>query len=105
MSDVYTLTILHTDGSATVETSPRSPSLERLQAAVGGFIQVIPRLTTYNDRPVSHAWMNEEGRLEALPPNPQATRLWAQNLRVPPQAILVIVGDVAIVQRDRENRS
>lgn len=48
----------------------KGPSLEELQAAVGGLVQLVK----LDGR--TELWLNEEGKLLALPLNPPATRIW-----------------------------
>ena len=61
-----TLTIIQPDGTTTTETAEERPDevpLERLQGLVGGYIELLPP-------PVSKtAYVNEEGRLQAMDPN------------------------------------
>lgn len=76
---------LDTDGRATrVEIS----SLEDLQAAVGGLVQVVD--TTIEGHPVD-IWLNEEGKLLGLRYNLVATYLWR-----PYRGLDHIVGDVVL---------
>ncbi len=76
-------TILKADGKveAVIGTGERKRlTLEQMQAAVGGWIQPVPG-TNYR------AWCNEEGRLQRLPLNVQATSQFHQQL----------VGDVLVL--------
>lgn len=69
-------TILNTKGKA--ETFDGKPSLSDLQKAVGGCIETIPMFTSYRGKPCV-AYCNEEGKLNGLPFNFEATELWVQN--------------------------
>ncbi len=63
---------LHVLTDSSFNKDIHDPSLENLQAAVGGLIQAIdlaPELTM---------WCNDEGKLMGLPVNPVATALWTR---------------------------
>jgi len=88
----------------------RPIQLEELQAAVGGYIEPVPRFTTIWDDDAKLyvecvAFCNEEGKLDELPVNPVATALWNEAVSGPswrkPLAD-VLVGPVAIVFGDAE---
>lgn len=68
----------------------KRPSLERLQAAVGGWIESVPGKIRHEGR-LREAYCNEEGKLEGLRPNKRATE--ASSLGFTD----VLVGDVVIV--------
>lgn len=87
------LVVLKVDG--TREETPLATAsgiLDKLQAAVGGYIETVPYFTTWEGQTCA-AFCNEEGKLTGLPMNIQATALWRQQVL----ADDVLVGDVAIV--------
>lgn len=93
------LTIIRPSGA--VEHHPPQadlPTLEWLQAQVEGYIEAVPYLETYEDRPCK-AWANEEGKLRGLPLNPGATEVWREAVR-PHVLNDVLVGTVVIVSAD-----
>ena len=66
-----------------------SPTLDELQEACGGYVELITLPKTYNQ-----IWTNEEGRIRRLPVNEAATALlWDSALLFAPQ----IVGPVVMV--------
>jgi hypothetical protein len=66
-----TITIYQPDGTKTVteREADNPPSLEELQAAVGGYIEPVDRFLPEG----TVAYANEEGLLIGLPVNPVAT--------------------------------
>lgn len=68
------LTIIKADGSIEEQTVAKA-ELKHLQSLVGGLIQQVPQFTSYNGKRC-HAWVNEEGRIKALPHNSMGTVLW-----------------------------
>lgn len=78
------------------------PSLGDLQRAVGGPIEIMPLFNRVqlSDREIVSviAYCNEEGKLERLPINAEATILWRRSLQM--QGLVledVAVGDVVIL--------
>lgn len=62
-----TYRVIHTDGTETaLAVAGRRPSLEELQAAVGGYIELV-RVKG------GELWVNEDGLSLQLPPNPAAS--------------------------------
>jgi hypothetical protein len=61
-------------------SQPKQPDLVKIQRAVNGYIQEIPRFRFIEYKGVKYglgiAYGNEEGILHKLPHNPLATRLW-----------------------------
>jgi hypothetical protein len=76
------------------------PKLAELQAAVGGYIEVIPYFETYNGEKCV-AFCNEEGKLKGFPPNHEAHRLWQKAVG---RAISndYLVGDIFIIVGDEK---
>lgn len=94
----HILTTIHADGSKTVSDSPKSPALDALQKAVGGYIETVPLFTRYEGRPCA-AYCNEDGKVNGLPANKAATALWAAQPQTKGQPLGdFLVGDVVIVQ-------
>ena len=74
------------------------PTLEELQAAVGGLIEAIPHFTEYKGNRCV-ALCNEEGKLRNMPYNLTATKLWLEAMKV--TAIDDhLVGDIVILVGD-----
>lgn len=75
-----TLIILHADGSRSIRPK-NGVTLEDLQEAVGGYIEQLRGFTRFEGRACT-AYCNEEGTLQDLPYNQQATDAWLeQNTR------------------------
>jgi len=66
-----TMTVIHPDGTETVTlfTEGTQPSLDQLQAAVGGLIEPVDAFCAEGVQ----AYVNEEGLLRGLPINPAGT--------------------------------
>jgi hypothetical protein len=83
------LVIIQPDGTETRETyTGEEPELEKLQKAVGGFIELV-RVDFEGAR--RDAFVNEEGRLEGLPMKVRACEITG------PYGYGVIVGPIAIL--------
>lgn len=93
-----TLTIIKADGTITEETLTTAPDIDKLQAAVGGWIETVPYFSKYRGTNCV-AFCNEEGKLEGLPPNHAATELW---YAIVPRArgLDYLVGSIAIISGD-----
>lgn len=77
MKKAKRITVIRPDG--TVTTRVYVADLAELQKLVGGFIELVPRLTMYNKRRCV-AYCNEDGKSKALPINEKATTLWWENV-------------------------
>lgn len=82
-----TYRILKPDGS--VETIAGTPTLEKLQEAVGGWIERVPHLFGAPIGPEYEAYANEEGLLHQLSLNVRASELTG----------IPLVGTVVIVEK------
>lgn len=89
---MYRVIKIGTDGSSEGRTQEKAPTLEELQKAVGGYIELIPGFHRYFSSNC-RAYFNENGRLLNLPPNGAATALWKINT----SSAEVIAGDIVIV--------
>lgn len=78
-----------------------APTLEQLQAIVGGYIEAVPLFESFGGSPCV-AFCNEEGKLIGLPYNDLATGLWhcAIGLEYPLDDALF--GNVALIVGDAE---
>lgn len=94
------LTIVGIDTTETSVLLLAPPSLEQLQAAVGGHIEVIPYFTRFRGADCV-AFCNEEGKLESLAPNIIGQMLWEQAVGQPVRDDF-LVGPIAIVTGDAE---
>lgn len=105
----YVLIIIHPDGKVTKVIQPNEPTLEQLQKAVGGYIELIPYFTqlaiqgngkifAYNQ---GIGYANEEGKLPHLnlPVNTRATEVWKNQCAYVDQWL---VGDILFVARTAE---
>lgn len=66
-------------GRAEVTEMDRPATLQELQERVGGYIEHVPYWFEYEGEPCQ-AWCNEEGRIQGMPVNTAATRLWHSEL-------------------------
>lgn len=88
----------------------QAPGLDFLQAAVGGYIEVVPHFDNIRHGEVVErcvAFCNEHGKLNRLPVNRAATEAWERavptGLRGPLGYWLdFLVGDVVVLFGDRE---
>jgi hypothetical protein len=83
-------------------------SLEELQTLVEGYIQQVPQPDPVEarDEAQMNIYVNEEGRLDEMPPNPPGTRI-AEALGVNQRgwddpALRTLVGSVAFIDRSEE---
>lgn len=94
------------DGTIAVEPLDRAPSLERLQKIVGGYVEMVPgfdRMVENGVRTRVVVFCNEEGKLDGLPPNPTATKMWidsAGRQGIPVDDLLC--GTVVVLSGDSE---
>ena len=98
MTITHIITILKSNGTREVHEYTSKPQLKELQRIVGGLIQLVPHWSKFDGRRAD-VWCNEEGRLNGLPFNEQATNMWLQVLgdgpfSYPPQ----LFGDIAVAQ-------
>lgn len=73
-----TIAYFNADGSCRIETADQPPTLEQLQQAVGGYIEVVNVI--YQDR-VCQMIVNEEGLMKCLPRNQVATDIYLEAMR------------------------
>lgn len=85
--------------------APGGIDLAWLQRAVGGYIEIVPYLTKFDDavkgRVPCLAMCNEEGKIHALPFNTAATLIW-HNQHNGGDRYDVLCGDVVIFFGDAE---
>lgn len=88
--------VLHTDGKITVQDYSDAVPLNVLQAAVGGYIEIVPGFDVYEFegewRPCV-AYCNEDGKIIGLPKNDTATALWLGSHDVLVGDVVILVGD------------
>ena len=97
-----TMVVIATNGDTNATVYDRALELEDLSKAVGGYIEIVPRFTSFSwhgsaERCV--AFCNEEGKLNGLELNQVATLLWHSALGRR-SVNDVLVGPVAIVFGD-----
>lgn len=72
----YRITIFNVDGTVETMMQPKKPEYDQLSRAVGGYIETVPHMTTYDGLTRGVAYCNEEGKLRGLPFNQKATEAW-----------------------------
>lgn len=81
---MYHVFTIATDGTVTKEEQKKAPDLAQLQKAVGGYIETIPYVTTFEHDGITYkrgtACANEEGLLKGHAENPIATKLYRDAL-------------------------
>jgi len=100
---MYDAITIKTDGRILRATMNKQPTLDFIQQAVGGSIEMVPHFIKYDGRPVTVVYANEEARRMTLKFNTLATQAWLLCLhcgskRYPPQ----LFGDILIVRRALE---
>lgn len=93
---LYTLIILRADGTDEVTAQIEPPSLDQLQAAVGGYIERVPGFDRFDDKPCL-AFCHEEGKLRGQRFNSLATSFWYASVGFAAMDD-ALVGDVVIVR-------
>lgn len=98
----YELTTIKANGDIETKISIGQPSLNTLQQAVHGYIERIE--VEFGGHKWCDMWVNEEGLLQGLPCNKQATELVREYSRFYPKhdPNVCIVGDVIIVRPVKE---
>jgi hypothetical protein len=91
--------ILKTDGTTTEAEWDKPCGLDYLQAAVDGYIELVPHFNKYKGEECV-VYCNEEGKMNDLPMNIIASDKWYEALGFYPGDILV--GDVIILTGDSE---
>lgn len=97
--------IIKSNGDLVSEDHEKSPGLDFMQAAVGGYIEQVPLFThveVNGQRVRCDAFCNEEGKLHGLPLNSVATRMWQSQVSRPLGDVLV--GDILLVIGDAHFR-
>ena len=79
MTKPKTMTVIPADDSLPITTATGAPGLADYQKAVGGYIETVPDIDAYEGRPAV-LFCNEEGRINGLPLNARATKVWKDAL-------------------------
>jgi hypothetical protein len=104
-------TMLIVSPRGSIKTCPltRPPELEGVQREVGGWLEQVPHFKSIDYRGTVQtcvAFCNEEGKLNKLPVNDAATRMWAAALKRQGLDIRqvndVLVGTIVVVFGDQE---
>lgn len=90
------MVILHAKGGETTKDYTDTVPLADLQAAVGGYIQLVPGFRKFRGQ-YCVAFCNEEGKLHGMEVNMEATISWWKGSGHGGDAL---VGDVAILTGD-----
>lgn len=86
------------DGTETVESSKKSPSLEKMQGFIGGYVE---RFSIRILLGKGVMWVDEEGQLKGLSINKKATELLEESARLMnTRRTQNIVGNVIVIQPD-----
>ena len=96
-----TMTIISPNGTQHKTEHTKPVALDVLQQSVGGYIEIVPHFTKYNNKPCV-AFCNEEGKLEQLPYNHVATTAWMVAADARGIGGDELVGPVVILQGDDE---
>ena len=92
------MTIIKADGTIDETNLVTTPSLETMQAAVEGYIELVPWFDTYEGEPCV-AFCSAEGKLNDLPINVTATEAWHGSIGHLCDDVLV--GDIVIFTGDQ----
>ena len=97
---MYDVITIKTDGRILRIAMNKQPTLDFIQQALGGSIEMVPHFIKYEGRPVTVVYANEEARRMTLKFNTLATQAWSLCLHggskhYPPQ----LFGDILIVMR------
>jgi len=80
----------------------KPPELKTLQELVGGYIEMVPRFTSFAGE-ACIAYCNEDGKMKRLPVNAEMTVLWAQNLGTTINMMRdELRGPIVVISGDRE---
>lgn len=97
-----TATIIKVDGTIEMhDYDGKVPDFKVLQGFVGGYIEMIPRFSTYQGKNCV-AFCNEEGKLDGLEFNSAATQAWFQAMNVVSGGGDFLVGNVVVLTGDKE---
>jgi hypothetical protein len=101
-----TMLVYRADGGLDIAGFDRTPTLDELQAVVGGYIEHVPAFDTIAYMgTIMHcvALCNESGKLDHLPRNDNATTAWSQAVRRHGFHLQEsLFGTVAVLFGDRE---
>lgn len=93
------LIVLTPEGETTEADLRSAPGLGRLQKIVGGYIEIVPQFTSYRGEPCV-AVCCEEGKLQNLRVNREATQAWIDAMEAAGQPVMMqddLLGNVAIL--------
>ena len=97
---MYDAITIKTDGRILRATMNKQPTLDFIQQAVGGSIEMVPHFIKYEGRPVTVVYANEEARRTTLKFNTLATQAWLSCLHGGPKRYRPqLFGDILIVTR------
>jgi len=85
------IVVIHPNGAYVLHNC--EPTLPNLQGLVGGYIEVIPGFTKFNNQPCI-VLGDEEGKLRSKPVNNRATIEWARCINCSPD---MLVGDIVVL--------
>ena len=99
---MYDAITIKADGRILRVAMNKQPTLDFIQQAVGGSIEMVPHFIKYEGRPVTVVYANEEARRMTLKFNTLATQAWLLCLGGGPKRFRPqLFGDILIVMRTR----
>jgi len=97
---MYDAITIKADGRILRVAMNKQPTLDFIQQAVGGSIEMVPHFIKYEGRPVTVVYANEEARRTTLKFNTLATQAWLSCLHGGPKRYRPqLFGDILIVMR------
>jgi hypothetical protein len=97
---MYEAITIKADGRILRIEMKKQPTLDFIQQAVGGSIEMVPYFIKYEGRPVTVVYANEEARRMTLEFNTLATQAWLSCIRGGPKRHpSQLFGDILIVMR------
>ena len=97
---MYDVITIKADGKILRAAMNMQPSLDFIQQAVGGSIEMVPHFIKYEGRPVTVVYANEEARRMTLRFNTLATQAWLLCLHGGPKRHRPqLFGDILIIMR------
>ena len=97
---MYDAITINTDGMIHCVAMNKPPTIDFIQRAVGGSIEMVPHFIKYEGRPVTVVYANEEARRITLKFNPLATEAWQLCLHGGPKRYQPqLFGDILVVMK------
>jgi hypothetical protein len=81
MSNIGTMVVIGTTGTAVISPIERADVGRRAHDALDGYLELVPRFVRYQGH-ACVAFCDEDGKRKGLPPNAIATELWRLQVAV-----------------------